>query len=135
MTNLQARWHTSIDEIKELDWQSVLGNSISPFYQWKWLKALESSGSVSAEFGWQPLHLTIWREESLIAFAPLYLKSHSYGEFIFDQSFARLANDLKLNYYPKLIGMSPLSPIEGYRFYFATAEDKAELTKLMLKPW
>ena len=75
----------------------------------------------------------MWREEQLVAFAPLYLKGHSYGEFVFDQSFARLAGDLGLRYYPKLIGMSPVSPIQGYRFHLHPQEDPQELTAVMLR--
>ncbi|KZR66520.1 hypothetical protein PMIT1306_00106 [Prochlorococcus sp. MIT 1306] len=48
--------------------------------------------------------------------APLYLKGHSYGAFVFDQAFARLVCDLGLGYYPKLLGMSSMSPMQGYRF-------------------
>ena len=50
-----------------------------------------ASGSVVPRQGWQPCHLGLWRGEQLIAAAPLYLKGHSYGEFVFDQSFAQLA--------------------------------------------
>lgn len=54
-------------------------------------------------------------------------------EFVFDQAFARLAGDLGLRYYPKLIGMSPVSPVQGYRFHIAADEDSAALTQLMLE--
>jgi predicted N-acyltransferase len=65
--------------------------------------------------------------------APLYLKGHSYGEFVFDQSFAELAGRLGQRYYPKLVGMSPVSPVVGYRFWIDPAEDAAELTAVMLE--
>jgi predicted N-acyltransferase len=68
-----------------------------------------------------------------VAVAPLYLKGHSYGEFVFDQSFAQLAGQLGLRYYPKLLGMSPVSPVVGYRFHIAAGEDEAALTTLMLE--
>ena len=104
-----------------------------PFYRWGWLDALERSGSIIPDQGWQPLHLAIWRGDSPIAVAPLYLKGHSYGEFVFDQTFARLASDLGLRYYPKLIGMSPVSPVVGYRFHVRSDEDEAALTAEMLR--
>lgn len=133
MASLSARWHRSISEIPEEQWDQLLGDRISPFYRWAWLLALERSGSVAPDQGWQPLHLTVWRDDGqLIAVAPLYLKGHSYGEFVFDQSFARLAGDLGLRYYPKLIGMSPVSPVQGYRFHVAASEDAQALTELML---
>ena len=133
MAPLTARWHRSIREIPQQQWDNLLAEQVSPFYRWSWLAALEQSGSVAPDQGWQPLHLSIWREGQLVAFAPLYLKGHSYGEFVFDQSFARLAGDLGLRYYPKLIGMSPVSPIQGYRFHVHPKEDAQELTAVMLR--
>ena len=133
MAPLTARWHRSIREIPQQQWDNLLAEQVSPFYRWSWLAALEKSGSVAPDQGWQPLHLSIWREGQLVAFAPLYLKGHSYGEFVFDQSFARLAGDLGLRYYPKLIGMSPVSPIQGYRFHVHPKEDAQELTTVMLR--
>ena len=133
MAPLTARWHRSIREIPQQQWDNLLAEQVSPFYRWSWLAALETSGSVAPDQGWQPLHLSMWREGQLVAFAPLYLKGHSYGEFVFDQSFARLAGDLGLRYYPKLIGMSPVSPIQGYRFHVHPQEDAQELTAVMLR--
>ncbi len=133
MAKLDPRWHTSIREIPEHQWQFLVGDQAIPFYRWRWLAALEDSSSISPLNGWQPWHLAVWRGQVPVAVAPLYLKSHSFGEFVFDQAFARLAMDLGLNYYPKLIGMSPLSPVEGYRFYVADDEDEEEMTTLMIK--
>ena len=96
------------------------------------MNALERSKSVSTKYGWQPLFLSAWSGNSLIACAPLYLKSHSYGEFIFDNSFVQLAQNMGLQYYPKLIGMSPLSPIEGYRFLFAEGVNDRDLTQILI---
>ena len=88
MTSLTARWHRSINEIPEQQWNSLVGDAAIPFYRWSWLEALESSGSIIPEQGWQPLHLALWRDDIPIAVAPLFLKGHSYGEFVFDQPFA-----------------------------------------------
>lgn len=132
MANIIARWHQSIEEISESHWQMLLGEKAIPFYEWKWLAALENSRSVSPQQGWQPIHLSLWKGNEPIALAPLYLKGHSYGEFVFDQSFARLATELGLNYYPKILGMSPLSPIEGYQFFISTKENSAEITSLII---
>ena len=134
MAELQARWHRSLAEIPEASWDALLGNhAAAPFYRWRWLHRLEASGSIVPSQGWQPCHLSLWRDEALVAAAPLYLKGHSYGEFVFDQSFAQLAGQLGLRYYPKLVGMSPLSPVEGYRFLLAPEEDEAVLTALLLQ--
>ena len=133
MAELQARWHRAMDEIPEQQWQALTASAGLPFYDWRWLHGLEQSGSVAPRQGWQPCHLGLWRHQSLVAVAPLYLKGHSYGEFVFDQSFAQLAGQLGLRYYPKLLGMSPLSPVEGYRFHFAAGEDAEALTVVMLE--
>lgn len=88
MASLKACWHRSIREIPERQWGQLVGPDVIPFYSWQWLAALEDSGSVSPDQGWQPLHLSLWRGDHLCALAPLYLKGHSAGEFVFDQAFA-----------------------------------------------
>ena len=132
MNNIKTKWHTTIQEIPKIIWNNFQGKNSTPFYSWDWLNALEKSGSVSTKYGWQPLFLSAWRANDLIACAPLYLKSHSYGEFIFDNAFVQPAQNMGLQYYPKLIGMSPLSPIEGYRFLFSEGVNHTELTKILI---
>lgn len=133
MAELQARWHQAMAEIPADQFQTLLrqatpaGQAPLPFYSWAWLHALETSGSIVPSQGWQPCHLGLWRGQMLVALAPLYLKGHSYGEFVFDQSFAQLAGQFGLRYYPKLVGMSPVSPVEGYRFLIGSGEDQAAL--------
>ena len=129
---MKIKWHQSIQEIPKIIWNNFQGLNLNPFYKWDWLNALEKSGSVTPKYGWQPLFLSAWDGKNLIACAPLYLKSHSYGEFIFDNAFVELAQNMGLKYYPKLIGMSPLSPIEGYRFLFSEGVNKKEITKLLI---
>ncbi len=129
---MKIKWHPSIKEIPKIIWNNFQEKNSTPFYKWDWLYALEQSGSVSKKYGWQPLFLSAWHEKNLIASAPLYLKSHSYGEFIFDNAFVQLAEGMGLKYYPKLIGMSPLSPIEGYRFLFGEGVNEKELTKILI---
>jgi len=132
VSTLTSRWHQSIAEIQAESWEALVGADAIPFYRWRWLEALERSGSTTGQQGWQPLHLGLWRGSELLALAPLYLKGHSCGEFVFDHSFARLASDLGLRYYPKLLGMSPVSPVRGYRFFIAQAEDHARITALLM---
>ena len=93
-----------IEDIEEDIWNKLAKKLNNPFYEWEWLLNLERSKSVSQKTGWQPLYFLIYLDKELYGIAPLFLKNHSYGEFIFDQSFARLAQDLNLAYYPKLIG-------------------------------
>jgi len=122
----------SIKEISKGIWNELTNEINNPFYEWTWLKNLEISKSVSRETGWQPLYFVAYENEEILGIAPLFLKNHSYGEFIFDQSFARLAQELNLNYYPKLIGMSPYSPVNGYQFLYKKNEDKKEITNLLI---
>jgi predicted N-acyltransferase len=133
MAELTARWHRAMADIPEAQWHALVSAEPLPFYSWSWLVGLERSGSVVPRQGWQPCHLGLWQGDQLIAAAPLYLKGHSYGEFVFDQSFAQLAAQLGQRYYPKLLGMSPVSPVVGYRFFTAPGEDAAALTALMLE--
>ena len=122
----------SIKEISKEIWNELANEINNPFYEWTWIKNLEISKSVSRETGWQPLYFVALKNEEILGIAPLFLKNHSYGEFIFDQSFARLAQELNLNYYPKLIGMSPYSPVNGYQFLYKKNEDKKEITNLLI---
>ena len=123
----------SIKDISKEIWNQLTNEVNNPFYEWDWLKNLEVSKSVSRETGWQPLYFVAYNNEEILGIAPLFLKNHSYGEFIFDQSFARLAQELNLNYYPKLIGMSPYSPVNGYQFLYKQNKDKTEITNLLIK--
>jgi hypothetical protein len=125
-------WIAQIKEVPQAEWDALALPLKTPFLEWEWLKNMETSGSATAQAGWLPNHLTVWRERTLIAAAPLYLKGHSYGEFVFDHQWADLAHRLGIEYYPKLLGMSPFTPAEGYRFLIAPGEDEDELTALML---
>lgn len=125
-------WINRISEIPQSEWDALAMPLKTPFFEWAWLNNMETSGSVTARAGWLPNHLTIWRDRSLIAAAPLYIKGHSYGEFVFDHQWADLAARLGIEYYPKLLGMSPFTPAEGYRFLIAPGEDEDELTGLMV---
>ncbi|MEB3260995.1 MAG: GNAT family N-acetyltransferase [Cyanobacteriota bacterium] len=139
MAGLQARWHQGIAEIPRDVHDALLrqatpaGTPPLPFFTWNWLQALEASGSIVPSQGWQPCHLGLWRSDVLVALAPLYLKGHSYGEFVFDQSFAQLAGQLGLRYYPKLVGMSPLSPVQGYRFLIGLEEERGEILDALFR--
>jgi predicted N-acyltransferase len=125
-------WVNSLDDVPQAEWDALALPLQTPFFEWEWLHNMETSGSTTAEAGWLPNHLTIWRDRNLIAVAPLYVKGHSYGEFVFDHQWADVAARLGIEYYPKLLGMSPFTPAEGYRFLIAPGEDEDELTGLMV---
>ncbi|TAD90513.1 MAG: N-acetyltransferase [Oscillatoriales cyanobacterium] len=125
-------WITKIADISQASWDALAMPLKTPFLEWNWLNNLETSGSATGKNGWLPHHLTIWKDKQLIAAAPLYVKSHSYGEFVFDNQWADLAQRLGVQYYPKLMGMTPFTPAEGYRFLIAEGEDEDELTGVMV---
>jgi len=125
-------WTNQIAEIPQSAWNALALPLKTPFLEWEWLHNLETSGSATARTGWLPNHLTVWRDQTLIAAAALYVKSHSYGEFVFDHQWANVAHQLGVQYYPKLLGMTPFTPAEGYRFLIAPGEDEDELTAMMV---
>lgn len=125
-------WIRQIHEIPQSTWDEMALPLQTPFLEWTWLHNMERSGSAVANAGWLPNHLTVWRDRTLVGAAPLYLKGHSYGEFVFDHQWAELAGRLGVEYYPKLLGMSPFTPAEGYRFLIAPGEDEALLTEMMV---
>jgi uncharacterized protein len=125
-------WTNKLAEIPQAAWDALALPLKTPFLEWEWLNNMETSGSTTAKSGWLPNHLIVWRDRTLIAAAPLYLKGHSYGEFVFDHQWADLASRLGIQYYPKLLGMSPFTPAEGYRFLIAPGEDEDEITELMV---
>jgi len=121
-----------MSDIDRSAWNALALPLKTPLLEWDWLRLLEDSGSVRAETGWLPLHLTIWSENHLVGAAPLYVKGHSDGEFVFDHAWAHLAQRLGIRYYPKLVGMSPFSPVVGYRFLIDPSADAALVTRLMV---
>jgi hypothetical protein len=124
-------WHDSILGIKKSEWD-ILGRELpTPFLSWDWLRLLEESGSVRPEAGWQPQYLTVCRADRLVAAAPLFIKTHSDGEFVFDQFWAQLAQSMDLAYYPKLVGMSPFTPIGAYRFLLDQNENQGSLIRVV----
>lgn len=126
------RWHEQIAEIPQSAWDEMAFPLKTPFFEWEWLNNLETSGSATPRTGWQPCHLSLWRDHDLIAAAPLYIKGHSYGEFVFDNQWADLAYRLGIEYYPKLLGMAPFTPAVGYRFLIAQGEDEYQITEIMV---
>ncbi len=125
-------WINKIAEIPQSAWDTLALPLTTPFLEWNWLNNLETSGSATAKTGWLPNHLTLWRDRTLVAVAPLYLKGHSYGEFVFDHQWADLAQRIGVEYYPKMLGMTPFTPAEGYRFLIAPGEDEDEITAMMV---
>jgi predicted N-acyltransferase len=130
--NYSVVWTNKITEVPQAGWDALAMPLKTPFLEWDWLNNMETSHSTIANAGWLPNHLTLWRDRVLIAAAPLYLKGNSQGEFVFDHQWAELASRIGVEYYPKMLGMSPFTPAEGYRFLIADGEDEEEITALMV---
>lgn len=112
---LDIRLHTAIDEISAACWNRLCGSDY-PFLRHEFLSALERSGSVTPDTGWQPLHLTLHENGHCVGALPLYLKSHSWGEYVFDWAWADAWQRHGLEYYPKLVTAIPFTPATGPRF-------------------
>jgi predicted N-acyltransferase len=104
-----------------------------PFTRHAFLAALEESGSAAAKTGWRPVHLLLERGGIPIAALPLYLKSHSYGEYVFDHGWAEAFARAGGRYYPKLQASVPFTPATGPRLLIGAGEPKEETARLLLQ--
>jgi predicted N-acyltransferase len=108
------------------DWNRLAGDD--PFLQHAFLHGLHESGCACAETGWAPQYLLLRDDAGQLAGAmPLYLKSHSYGEYVFDWAWAEAYQRHGLDYYPKLLGAVPFTPVTGARLLAASAEQRSLL--------
>ena len=107
--------HPRIAELADAEWDACAGDE-NPFVSHAFLSALEDSGSAGPRTGWLPQHAVL-RDGggSVVAVAPLYAKSHSYGEYVFDHGWARAFEQAGGDYYPKLQAAVPFSPVPGPR--------------------
>ena len=110
----QVTIHRSLDEIAPDHWNALVPED-SPILQHQFLTALERTGCVIPDTGWEPHHLALYRADHLLAAAPCYLKYHSYGEYIFDWDWAHAYQQAGLKYYPKILLAIPFTPITGKR--------------------
>lgn len=126
---------------EEWDACATSSGDVSPFLLHAFFAALEASGSAAPATGWVPCHIAL-REEAapgapaasgrLRAVVPAYIKSHSYGEYVFDHSWANLHHQLGQEYYPKLQCAVPFTPAPGARMLVAPGEDAESLRRTML---
>lgn len=115
-------------EVASGDWNALFDPTY-PFIRHEFLDALERHDCVGGDTGWEPCHLVAEDEHGkLIGAAPLYLKQHSYGEFVFDFSWAEASHRIGKHYYPKFLNAIPFTPVSGPRFGAATPAVAAALT-------
>ena len=126
--NYRTQVTTQFATIEPKQWQELLAydkqrqasldhlDGHNPFVSWAWFNALEVSASVGDGTGWMPLHLVTYADDGGIhAALPLYIKYHSYGEYVFDWAWADAYQRSGLDYYPKLLSAIPFTPVPGAR--------------------
>jgi predicted N-acyltransferase len=126
---------SDLAEIGENQWQSLLSSQseTNPFLSYAFLHALHQSGSASPRTGWHPCYLSIWQQERLVAAMPLYQKTHSYGEYVFDWAWAEAYQKNGLEYYPKLLSAVPFTPVTGARLLARDEHARAALIAFLQK--
>jgi len=128
------RIHTDPTSIEEREWDDLLAQQAqgSPFMRHAYLVALHRSGSAIGRTGWNPAFVTLWRDDKLQAACALYLKTHSYGEYVFDWAWANAYAEHGLEYYPKAVVAAPFTPVPGARLLARTPEDRLELARALV---
>ncbi len=112
-------------------WNNLAGTAY-PFIRHEFLLALEQSGSVCEHTGWTASHLLVIKQHQLLAFMPMYVKQHSWGEYVFDQSWAQAYQQQGLDYYPKLLSAIPFTPCQGPRVVVQAGIDFQDVMRLLL---
>ena len=122
-----------LSEIPAMQWNALLTQDASPFLKHEFLSTLEETHCVGGNTGWQVAHLGLYRQSELIGAMPLYLKQHSYGEFVFDWSWAQAYQQQGMQYYTKALCAIPFSPVQGSRILCLPNEDLPQVqTKLIV---
>jgi len=133
---ITARVHAAIADIPPGDWDACAGDG-NPSVSHAFLSALEESGSTTARTGWTPQHLSLAGPDgALVGVVPLYAKTHSYGEYIFDYGWADAYERAGGRYYPKLLCAAPFTPVPGPRLMLrpgAPPEARAQLIAVMVE--
>lgn len=132
MFDLELEFVDSIVDIGAEAWNSAAGCDY-PFTRYEFLHALEASGAVSEDRGWQPHHLVIRRSEQLVGVMPFYIKTHSYGEYVFDWSWADAYQRHGRSYYPKLLSAIPFTPATGPRLCLVDESERSSIMAILAK--
>lgn len=132
----QIRIVSALSEVSKKDWDRVANPAdevFDPFLSWDFLEAMESSGAAVPEAGWTPCHLLVEGVGGVLKAAmPLYAKTNSQGEFVFDHSWADAYERAGGSYYPKLLCGVPFTPVTGRRLLAPPGVDKAKLEQMLI---
>lgn len=127
MDTLRFSFIDTLHRVHAEDWNELVGVS-RPFINYEFLYALEISGATTERSGWIPHHCLVRDQfDCLVAIVPLYIKTHSWGEYVFDWSWADAYRRSGRDYYPKLIGAIPFTPVEGPRIIISHTADTQQL--------
>ena len=109
---MHAERFSGVGRVSEAAWREIEPPDF-PFFDFAFLRALERSGSVGGASGWEPVYLLCKEGDHLLGALPLYLKTDSYGEYVFDWEWAHAYREHGLPYYPKLVAAVPFTPATG----------------------
>lgn len=129
-----TRIHATPADIDARQWNALLSSHAAPgpFMRHEYLRALHDSGSATPQTGWAPRFVTLERDGDLHAACALYLKSHSYGEYVFDWAWANAYEQNGLAYYPKALAAVPFTPVPGPRLLAVDAAARRALVEAVL---
>ena len=121
-----------LSDISPDQWNALLPSDAGPFLRYEFLSALEETACVGSNTGWQTAHLLARDDKHLVGALPLYIKQHSYGEFVFDWSWAQAYEQQGMHYFPKALCAIPFTPVQGSRILVASQIDADNIrTKLI----
>ncbi|MCC6072916.1 GNAT family N-acetyltransferase [Massilia sp. GCM10020059] len=131
--NYRTHIVSSLAEVGQPAWDTLVArqDKPNPFLSYAFLHALHESGSASEESGWQPQFIVLYDGAELAAALPLYVKSHSYGEYVFDWAWADAYHRNGFEYYPKLLSAIPFTPVTGPRLMAVDAAARAALIDVL----
>ncbi len=127
----RAEFHPTIAAVAAAEWNALDHEGV-PFLRHEFLAAVEGSGGATPATGWTPAHLTLHRAGVLVGALPLYEKAHSWGEFVFDFSWAEAYRRNGARYYPKLVAATPFTPATGPRFLVRPGVDPFPVRRALL---
>lgn len=130
-SSIQVEFHHSIDELGQDEWDRLVTDN-NPFLMYAFHAALEHHDCVGRKFGWLPCHLAVRADGRLLGLSPLYIKTNSYGEFVFDHAWADAYQRNGQDYYPKLISAVPYTPAYGERLLVDPEADSLQLRRLLI---
>ena len=136
MKMLDLKFVDSIATIGAEDWNSLAGTE-NPFTRYEFLWALEKTGCTTRATGWEPHHVAVYsglvddESRQLVAVMPMYQKTNSYGEYVFDWSWASAYQNYGLNYYPKFVSAVPFTPSHGTRLFIDNSVNRDDIAKLI----